>query len=109
MYDNEDHLPLFVLGYRIDNARASKYINILIMVMMYTVVTSFLQPFKPSRYIKASFYILKNRFNFPTTRGFRMTISMKLFQNTWQFSIIFNPLQVIFIHYKSRLATAIRG
>ena len=29
--------------------------------------------------------------------------------NTWQFSLIFHPLQVIFIHYKSRIATAIRG
>ena len=34
---------------------------------------------------------------------------MKLFYNTRQFSLIFHPLQVIFIHYKSRIATAIRG
>ena len=31
------------------------------------------------------------------------------FTNTWQFSLIFHPLQVIFIHYKSWIATAIRG
>ena len=36
------------------------------------------QPFKPSRYIKASSYIPENRLNFPTIRGFRMKISMKL-------------------------------
>ena len=31
------------------------------------------------------------------------------FPNTWQFSLIFKPFQVFFIHYKSRIATAIRG
>ena len=29
--------------------------------------------------------------------------------NTWQFWSIFKPHQIIFIHYKSRIATAIRG
>ena len=32
------------------------------------------QPFKPSRCIKASFYIPENRLNFPTTKGFSMKI-----------------------------------
>ena len=36
------------------------------------------QPFKPSRCIKASFYIPENRLNFPTTKGFRAKLSMKL-------------------------------
>ena len=27
----------------------------------------------------------------------------------WHFSLIFHPPEVIFIHYKSRIATAIRG
>ena len=31
------------------------------------------------------------------------------FSNIWQFSLIFRPLQVIFIHYKSKIATAMRG
>ena len=44
------------------------------------------KPFKPSRRIKASFYIPENRFNFPTTRGFRMKISMKL---VYQYMAIF--------------------
>ena len=35
--------------------------------------------------------------------------SWNWFTNTWQFSIIFKPHQVIFIHYKSRIATQIRG
>ena len=65
--------------------------------------------FKPSRCIKASYYIPENRLNFPTTKGFRTKIFAKLVTNTWQFSLIFKPHQVIFIHYMSRIATAIRG
>ena len=64
--------------------------------------------FKPPRCIKASFYIPENRFNFPTTKGFEMYISIKLVCNAWQFTFIFKPHQIIFIHYKSRIATAIR-
>ena len=63
----------------------------------------FLGPFKPSRCIKASFYIPENRLNFSTTRGFRMKISMKL---VYQYMTIFLNF---LIHYKSRIATAIRG
>ena len=66
-------------------------------------------PFKPSRCIKASFYNPENILYFPTIRGFRMKIPMQLVYNTWQLSLICNPLQIIFIHYKSRIATAIRG
>ena len=58
---------------------------------------------------KHHFTSLKNKLNFPATKGFRMKISMELVYNTWQFSFIFHPLQVIFIHYKSGIATAIRG
>ena len=60
------------------------------------------EPFTPSRCIKASFYILENRLNFPTTRGFRMYFQWNWFTNT-------RSLQVIFTHYKSRIAVVIRG
>ena len=40
--------------------------------------------------------------------GFRIKISMKLVYQYMAIFLIFNPLQVIFIHYKSRIATAIR-
>ena len=59
--------------------------------------------------IKTSFYIHENRPNFPTTRGFGMKIFMKL---AYQYMAIFlnlKPHQIIFIHYKSRIGTAIRG
>ena len=68
------------------------------------------QPFKPSRCINASFYILVNRLKFPTTKGFRTKISMKLvyqymtiylnFQTT---SNHFHPLQVENCDSNSRL------
>ena len=36
-----------------------------------------------------------------------MKIFLKLFCITWQFSLIFLPLQVIFIHYELGIVTAI--
>ena len=60
--------------------------------------------------ITASFYIHENRINFPTTKGFKMKISMKLVYNTWQFFSIFSltsnhfyPLQVENCDSNSRL------
>ena len=57
--------------------------------------------FKPARCIKASFYIPENTLDFPTTRGFRRKITMKL---VYQYMVIFfnflttsnhlHPLQV---------------
>ena len=38
-----------------------------------------------------------------------MKISMKLFYEYINFSLFFHLHQVIFVHYKSRIATAIRG
>ena len=53
----------------------------------------FLSPltFKPSRCIKASFYIPENRLIFPTTKGFRMKISMKLFYQYITIFLNFSP------------------
>ena len=53
------------------------------------------KPFKPSRCIKASFYIPENRLNFPTTKGFRMDISMKL---VYQYMVIFFNFQTTSNH-----------
>ena len=46
---------------------------------------------KPSRCIKASFYIPEIRPNFPTTKGFRMKISMKLVYQYMAIFITFSP------------------
>ena len=68
------------------------------------------QPFKHSRCIKATFYIPENRPNFPTTKGFRMKISVNL---VYQYMAIFfnfsltsnhlHPLQVENCDSNSRL------
>ena len=42
-------------------------------------------------------------------RVLKLKFSWDWFTNTWQFFLIFKPQQIIFIHYKSRIATAIRG
>ena len=71
---------------------------------------SALKPFKSSRCIKASFHILENRLNCPTTRAFRTKISMKLvyqymaiFYNFQPTSRHFHPLQVENCDSNSRL------
>ena len=73
------------------------------------IVFNLLQPFKPPWCIKASFYIPENILNFPTTKGFRTKVSMKL---VFQYIVIFFNFQTTsshFIHYKSKVAAAIRG
>ena len=59
------------------------------------------QPFKPSRCIKASFYILENRLTFSTIKGFRTKIFMKL---VYQYMAIFFN----FPHFKSSSFTTCR-
>ena len=66
--------------------------------------------FKPSRCIKAAFWIPENRFNFPTTRGFRTKIPIKLVHQYMAIFFIFqttsshlNPLQVENCDSNSRL------
>ena len=59
-------------------------------------------PFKPSRCIKASFYIPKNRLNFPTTKGFRTKISMKLVCQYMTLFLYFST------HFKSSSSTTRR-
>ena len=68
--------------------------------------------FEPSRCIKASFYILENRLNFPTTFSFRMQIFMKLVHQYMYIAIFVNfsptsnhhhPLQVENCDSNSRL------
>ena len=53
------------------------------------------KPFKPSRCIKASFYITVNILNFPTTEGFIIQISTKLIYKYMVIFLVFHPLQII--------------
>ena len=48
-------------------------------------------PFKPSRCIKASFYIPENRLNFPATKGFMLKISLKLLYQYMTIFFKFSP------------------
>ena len=56
--------------------------------------------------LSASFYIPENTIDFPTTKCFRRKITTKL---SYQYMTIFHPHQIIFIHYKLRIAEAIRS
>ena len=83
-------------------------VSIHYMIARKTLPVTVVQPFKPSRSIKASFYIPENRLNFSTTKGFRMTMKlvyqyMAIFFN---FSLTlnhFHPLQVENCDSNSRL------
>ena len=71
--------------------------------------TSDLNPLSPHDALKHHFTSLKLYLIFRQLRVLERKFPWNWFTNTWQFSLIFNTHQVIFIHYKSRIATAIRG
>ena len=52
---------------------------------------------------------LKTYFFFLQPRVLESIFPWDWFTNIWQSSLIFHPHQIIFIHYKSRIAIAIRG
>ena len=68
-----------------------------------------LNPLSPHDALKHHFTSLKIDLIFLQPIGFRTKISMNFFTNKWSFSLMFKPHQNIFIHYKSSIATAIRG
>ena len=53
-------------------------------------------PFEPSRCINASFYIPENRLNFPTTKGFRTKMYMKM---VYQYMVIFFTFPTTLNHF----------
>ena len=53
--------------------------------------TLILLTLKPSRCIKASFYIPENKLNFPITKVLEWKFPWNRFTNTWQFSVFFKP------------------
>ena len=62
----------------------------------------------PHDALKHHFTSLKQTY-FPTTKGFGTKILMKLVYKYMAIFLIFKPHQIIFIHYKSGIAAAIRG
>ena len=59
--------------------------------------------------LKHHFTSLKTDLIFLQPRVLERKFPWNWFTNTWQFSLIFKPHQIIFIHCKSRIATAICG
>ena len=68
-----------------------------------------LNPLSPHDALKHHFTSLKTDLIFLQQSFLERKFPWNWFTNMWQFSLIFKPPQVIFIHYKSRIATAIRG
>ena len=75
----------------------------------YNAEIAFLNPLSPRDALKHHFTSVKTNLIFPQLEVFERKFSWNWFTNTWQFSLIFHPHQIIFIHYKSRIAKAIRG
>ena len=68
-----------------------------------------INPLSPHDAMKHHITSLKTDLIFLHPRVLEWEFQRNWFTNTWQFSLIFKPHQTIFIHYKSRIATAIRG
>ena len=66
-------------------------------------------PLSPHDALKHHFTFLKTAIIFLQLRVLEWIFPWNWFTNTWQFSLIIKQHQIIFIHYKSRIATAIRG
>ena len=69
----------------------------------------FFNPLSPHDALMHHFTSLKIQFISLKLRVLKGKFPWNWFTNTLQFSLIFHSHQFIFIHYKSRIATAIRG
>ena len=70
---------------------------------------SHINPLSPHEALKHLFTSPKTESIFLQQRVLERKFPSYWFTNTWLFSLIFKQHQVIFTHYKSRIATAIRG
>ena len=68
-----------------------------------------INPLSPHDALKHHFTSLETYLIFLQPRVLERKFPWNWFTNTWQFILIFKPHQLIFIHYKSRIATAIHG
>ena len=68
-----------------------------------------INPLSPHNALKHHFTSLKTDLIVLHPRVLERKFPWNWFTNTWQFSLFFKPHQIIFIHHKSRIATAIRG
>ena len=77
--------------------------------MVYIKKIQRFNPLIPHDASKHHFTSLKTDLIFLQLEVLEWKFPWNCFTNRWQFSSSFHPLQVIFIHYKSRIAAAIRG
>ena len=70
-------------------------------------VVFFFNPLSPYDALKHHFKSLKTHLIFLQLGVSEWKFQWNWFTNTWQFSSIFHQHQIIFIHYKSRIATEI--
>ena len=73
------------------------------------VCSKWITPLNPHDALKHHFTSLKTDFIWSKPRVLVRKFSMKLVYKYMVIIFIFKPHQIIFIHYKSRIATAIRG
>ena len=66
-------------------------------------------PLSPQDALKHHFTFLKTDLIFLQIRVLEWNFPCDWFTNSWHFFAIFKPHQIILIHYKSRIAIAIRG
>ena len=81
----------------------------LIVLQVYLYATLKTIVVVPSRERVKWLVLLKIDLIFLQQRVLKRKFPWNWLTNTWQFSLIFQPFQIIFIHYESRIATAIRG
>ena len=84
------------------------YLNNLINLHV-TLITFCFNPLSPHDALKHHLTSLKKNSIFLKQMALERKFPWNWFTNTCQFSLLFHPHQIIFIHYKSRIATAIRG
>ena len=68
-----------------------------------TTTSSVQKPLYPHDALKHHFTSLKTDLIFLQLGVLEWKFPWNFFTNTWQFSLIFHPHQIIFIHYKSKL------
>ena len=74
-----------------------------------TNVTHMINPLSPHDALKHHFTSLKIDLISLQLGVLEGKFPVNWFTNTWPFSLIFKPHQIIFIHYKSRIVAAIRA
>ena len=114
--NSSSHLNLIMLIHCLQHFQSNEYklaswsIYIVSSIVFLSISSQLaLNPLSPHDALRHHFTSLKTHFIFLQQRVLEWKFSWHWFTNTWQFSVLFHPHQIIFIRYKSRIATAIHG